>query len=90
LFTDLPQREPARVSPAAGDPLDPGTPMPLYGGPVRPSGVSAGKAIIGVVIAMVIVGNVFANAGQGHGFGWLVPVFILGFVFLRLAASRRR
>jgi Domain of unknown function (DUF1707) len=86
LFNDLPQQSAAPVR-AATD--DPDAPVPDYGGPRRAGGPSAARVIIGVIIAATIFGNVFGNAGHGHGFGWLVPVFILGFVFLRLVGRRR-
>jgi Domain of unknown function (DUF1707) len=86
LFNDLPQQSAAPVRAATDDPA---APVPDYGGPRHAGGPSAARVIIGVIIAATIFGNVFGNAGHGHGFGWLVPVFILGFVFLRLVGRRR-
>ena len=41
------------------------------------------------MIAVLILGNVAGGVGQHHfGFGWLVPVVVLGFVFLRLSHRR--
>jgi Domain of unknown function (DUF1707) len=81
LFTDLPQRPPAQdLQPA---------PDPAY----RAGRPGAARAVIALVILAVIAANVVgANSGHehGHGFGWLVPVLILGFVFLRLIGRRRR
>jgi hypothetical protein len=80
LFTDLPQGQ-ARVGtpPAAG----------TSGGVRRAGRVPTARVVIACVIAAIIVGNVFSNVGHAHahggGFGWLIPVLILGFVFRRMA-----
>jgi Domain of unknown function (DUF1707) len=95
LFTDLPHRGTASVSPAADNSpssgaMPPVPPMPRYQGQPHTAGPSAARMIIGFVIAAIIAGNVFGgNVGHGHGLGWLVPVIVLAFVFLRLAARRR-
>ena len=39
--------------------------------------------MIACVIAAIVLGNVAGGLGQ-HSFGWLVPVVVLGCVFLRL------
>jgi hypothetical protein len=85
LFTDLPKgAAPSVLAPASRTVAD------ISADPVRRrSGrpVTA-RTIIACVIAVIIVGNVAGGIGAHHlGFGWLVPVVILGFVFLRL--SRR-
>jgi hypothetical protein len=80
LFADLPRP----VVPAAGAPLSSGVPADLAGR--RAGGPLIARAIITVVIAAIVLGNV---AGHSHHvFGWLVPIMILAVVFLRL--TRRR
>jgi hypothetical protein len=70
---------------------------------VNPGGVRRARrmptaaVVIACIIAVTIVGNVlgdvFGNAGHAHshggGFGWLIPVLILGFVFRRVVRSGR-
>ena len=84
LFTDLPHgAAPSVMAPA--DPVAADVSAGRRGG--RPL---VARTIIAWVIAVTVIGNVVgALAGhQGqHHLGWLVPVVILGFVFLRL--SRR-
>ena len=91
LFTDLPKQSLATVPPPPQD-LE-GT-VPPYGAPPRRVGPPAGaRAVIALVIVAVLAVNVFAaNAGQGHGHGvgWLIPVVIVAFVFLRLIGHRHR
>lgn len=85
LFTDLPPRPLVPVPPA-----DPEYQEPSYGTPVHPGGLPVARVVIGLIIASIIVGNVVGgNVGHGHGLGWLAPVIILAFVFLRLARPRR-
>jgi hypothetical protein len=86
LFTDLPPRTMAPVPPA-----EPEYPEPGYGPPARPgSGVPVARVVIGLIIASIVVSNVVGgNVGHGHGLGWLAPVIILGFLFLRLARHRQ-
>jgi hypothetical protein len=86
LFTDLPQGHAgAGMPPAAASP----------GGVRRAGRGPAARVVIACVITAIIVGNVlgnaFGNAGHARGsdFGWLVPILILGFVFRRLARTRR-
>jgi hypothetical protein len=85
LFTDLPQR----AVPSSGvQPFAPAGPglVRRRCGRVRVAGV-----IAAFVVASIIVGNVFGSAHHVHGagFGWLVPVLILGFVVRRVAFGRR-
>jgi hypothetical protein len=85
LFTDLPKGAApsvlAQARPTATD-------IPAGLGR-RPAGPSTARMIIGCVIAVLILGNVAGGLGQHHfGFGWLVPVVVLGFVFLRLSHRR--
>ena len=87
LFTDLPKGAApsvlAQARPTATD-------IPAGLGRRPAGGPFTARMIIGCVIAVLIIGNVAGGLGQHHhfGFGWLVPVVVLGFVFLRL--SRRR
>jgi hypothetical protein len=49
--------------------------------------VAAVRAVLVRVVATIIAVSVLG--GIGHtGFGWLVPVVIIGFVFSRLARRR--
>ena len=86
LFTDLPQGQ-ARVG------MPPATVSPA--GVRRARRVPTAAVVIACIIAVTIVGNVlgdvFGNAGhaRGGGFGWLIPVLILGFVFRRMVRSGR-
>ncbi|HEY3881921.1 MAG TPA: DUF1707 domain-containing protein [Trebonia sp.] len=87
LFNDLPEQPVATVPP----PVDyPPTPAPGFGGPAaRGPFPSAARVILAFVVLAIIAGNVVSgNVGHGHGLGWLVPVVILGLVFLRLARRR--
>ena len=77
LFTDLPRS--TVPAPQAGD-------QPLYaGGPHPVTHMPVARFVILCVLAAVIVGNVAGGTVGGAGLGWLVPVVVLGFVFLRLA-----
>jgi hypothetical protein len=85
LFTDLPKGAAPSVLATAGRIAAdiPAEPVQRRSG--RPF---TARTIIGCVIALIILGNVAGGLGAHHfGFGWLVPVVVLGFVFLRL--SRR-
>jgi hypothetical protein len=85
LFTDLPKGAAPSVLAQAGRTAD----VPAGLGQRHAGGRFTARMIIGCVIAVLILGNVAGGLGQHHfGFGWLVPVVVLGFVFLRL--SRRR
>jgi Domain of unknown function (DUF1707) len=82
LFTDLPKGQArAGMPPAAASP----------GGVRRAGHVPMARVVIACVLAAIIVGNVFGSVGhvRGSGFGWLVPILVLGFVFRGLARSRR-
>jgi Domain of unknown function (DUF1707) len=81
LFTDLPGR---------GTP-----PVPAAGGPVfgasgagdlnRMSHLPMARLIILGVLAVIIVGNVLGGIAGHIGFGWLIPVVVIGSLFVRLA-----
>ena len=86
LFTDLPKGAAPSVL-AQGRPTATDIPAGLARRPA--GGRLTARAIIGCVIAVLILGNVAGGLGQHHfGFGWLVPVVVLGFVFLRLSHRR--
>jgi len=80
LFADLPRP----VAPVASPPVNPVMPS----GP-HWSGLPVARAVIAFVIAGIILGNVTGHHGH-HPIGWLVPVVILGLVFLRLSRRHRR
>jgi hypothetical protein len=87
LFTDLPGRA-GLVAPPVSDET---APEPAFGQPHPPARLGVARILIPAIIAVIVIGNIVGNtAGHGHSFGWLVPVVILGIVFLRLAAGRRR
>ncbi len=81
LFTDLPGRD--------------SVPVPAAGGPVfgaggtgdlnRMSHLPMARLIILSVLAVIVVGNVLGGIAGHIGFGWLIPVVVLGSVFVRLA-----
>ena len=79
LFADLP----TTVVPAAMNPAGPAGPVPADLGGGRAGGLPVGRVVIACVIAAIVLGNVAGGLGQ-HSFGWLVPVVVLGCVFLRL------
>jgi hypothetical protein len=81
LFTDLPP-DPVPAPPADYQMAPP--PFPGYAR--RPGGVPVARVVIACVIAAIIAGNAFSTTGHAS-FGWLVPVAILCFIFLR--AGRR-
>ena len=84
LFTDLPQGQARTGMPPAA--VNPGAVR-------RARRIPTAAVVIACIIAVTIVGNVlgdvFGNAGhaRGGGFGWLIPVLILGFVFRRMVRS---
>jgi Domain of unknown function (DUF1707) len=76
LFADLPTSAvPATMTPAG------------RAAPVAAGGWPVGRVVIACVIAAIIVGNVAGGLGQ-HSLGWLVPVVVLGLVFLRPSRHR--
>jgi hypothetical protein len=84
LFGDLPR-------PAAPDPWSGLVAAPMAGPVPRPGGRGAGplpavRFVLSMVIVAIIAGNVL---GHAHDASWLVPVFILGFILLRLTRIRR-
>jgi hypothetical protein len=79
LFADLP----TTVVPASMTPAGPAGPVPADLGGGRVGGLPIGRVVIACVIAAIVLGNVAGGLGQ-HSFGWLVPVVVLGCVFLRL------
>ena len=81
LFTDLPGRGTVTVPPADGPVFDADDP----GDPHRMSHPPTARLIVLGVIAVIIVGNVASGIAGHIGFGWLIPVVVLGSVFLRLA-----
>jgi hypothetical protein len=86
LFTDLPKGAAPSVL-ASPDRMVADIPA----GPVqrRPGRPFTARTIIACVIAVIILGNVAGGLGaHHHDFGWLVPVVILGCVFLRLSRCR--
>ena len=84
LFTDLPGRSPVPVPPADG---------PVFGGGPgdlsRLSHLPMARLIILGVLAVIIVGNVLGGIAGHIGFGWLIPVVVLGSVFVRLTRRCR-
>lgn len=96
LFTDLPRRAAVTVRPGAGppaaDPLDPLDPLdPFYGSGYQrpPDGLLVGRAILACIIAAIVAGGLFGGHAH-HPAGWLIPIVILAFVFLRLTRLTRR
>jgi Domain of unknown function (DUF1707) len=78
LLADLPRQPAAPVSPDA----------PASGG----SGAHpwlAGRVVIALVIAVIVLGSVFSHRHGAEGFGWLVPVVVLWFVLGRVFRHRR-
>jgi hypothetical protein len=91
LFTDLPRqaagvRQPGPRPMSAGPLADP-FPGACYRRP--PGGLLVGRAILAFIIAATIAGGLFGDHGHAHGIGWVVPVVILAFVFLRLTRLAR-
>lgn len=81
LFTDLPGQGTVPV-PSAGGPVF-GTDGP--GDLNRLSHLPVARLIILGVLAVIIVGNVLGGIAGHVGFGWLIPVVVLGSVLFRLA-----
>jgi hypothetical protein len=87
LFTDLPSRDTPPAPPAAAAMADPAF------GPddVRPwGGLPVARVITAFAVAAIVAGGVLGGHGHGHAVGLLIPVVILGFVFLRLTRLARR
>jgi hypothetical protein len=85
LFTDLPKGAAPSVLASAGRTVADVPADPVRRRPGRPF---TARTVITCVIAVIVLGNVAGGVGAHHfGFGWLVPVVVLSFVFLRL--SRR-
>ena len=91
LFTDLPT---GTATASAPEPAGPGLPS-FPAGPVQrhPGGPSVARIVIAFVIASIIFGNLASVAvNSGHvnvHVGWLLPVVILAFVFVRLGGRHR-
>jgi hypothetical protein len=84
LFTDLPPRAGMATSQAAGSDLMPDS----YGTPPAVRHFPLGRFILALVILSIVTSNV---SSIGHAsFGWLIPVVILAFIFIRSAGHRRR
>ncbi len=81
LFTDLPGRGTVPV-PSAGGPV---SGADGHGELNRLGHLSTARLIILGVIAVIVVGNVLSGIAGHVGFGWLIPVVVLGSVFFRLA-----
>ena len=81
LFTDLPGRSTVPVPPAGGPVFGAGGASDLN----RMSHLPMARLIILSVLAVIIVGNVLGGIAGHIGFGWLIPVVVLGSVFVRLA-----
>jgi hypothetical protein len=81
LFTDLPGRSTVPVPPAGGPVFGAGGASDLN----RMSHLPMARLIILSVLAVIIVGNVLGGIAGHIGFGWLIPVVVLGSVFARLA-----
>jgi Domain of unknown function (DUF1707) len=88
LFTDLPPRR-AAAGPQADFPEDFPAAYPGFGGLSRPNYLPAARVVIALVAVAIIVGGLFGQHGHHGSIGWLVPVVLLGLLFLRLARRRR-
>ena len=89
LFADLPARR-ALVPPQAAFPAPDLAFTP--GGPPRPNFLPLARIILAFVVAAIIAGGLFGGHGHGHhhgNIGWLVPVVVVGLVFLRMASRPR-
>ena len=81
LFTDLPGRGTVPVPSAGGPVFGADGPGDLN----RVCHLPMARLIILGVLAVIIVGNVLGGIAGHVGFGWLIPVVVLGSVFFRLA-----
>jgi len=85
LFGDLP----TAAVPAARTPVGSVGPVSTGDTGARRAGRAlVARAVIACVIAATVIGNV-AGGHNYHSFGWLVPVVVLGLVFLRLSRRHR-
>jgi DUF1707 SHOCT-like domain len=86
LFADLPPRyavaTPQDAFPGADPEFTPG-------GPPRPNLLLLARIIIACTVLGMILGGLLGHPHGHGGFGWLVPVAILGFIFLRMGRRRR-
>ena len=81
LFTDLPGQGTAAVPAAGGPVFGAGGAGDLN----RMSHLPTARLVILGVLAVIIVGNVLGGIAGHVRFGWLIPVVVLGSVFVRLA-----
>jgi hypothetical protein len=81
LFTDLPGRSTVPGPPAGGPVFGAGGAGDLN----HMSHLPMARLIVLSVLAVIIVGNVLGGIAGHIGFGWLIPVVVLGSVFVRLA-----
>jgi uncharacterized protein DUF1707 len=81
LFTDLPGRSTVPVPPSGGPVFGAGGADDLN----HLSHLPMARLIILGVLGVIIVGNVLGGIAGHIGFGWLIPVVVLGSVFVRLA-----
>lgn len=81
LFTDLPGRDTVPAPAASGPVFGAGGTGDLN----HMSHLPMARLIILGVLAVIIVGNVLGGIAGHIGFGWLIPVVVLGSVFVRLA-----
>lgn len=93
LFADLPTTVvPAAMTPAGpAFPVGPAVPaVPAGFGGRRTCGSPVARIAIACVIAAIVFGNVAGGLGHPsqYSLGWLVPVVVLGSVFLRLSRHR--
>jgi hypothetical protein len=90
LFDDLPTTVVPAAMTSAGPAIlaGPGVPADLSG--PRAGGWPVVRVVIACVIAAIVLGNVAGGLGHlgQHSVGWLVPVVVLGSVFLRLCRHR--
>jgi Domain of unknown function (DUF1707) len=86
LFTDLPHQGTA-AAPSA-DPV----PDPFFGPgvPRRHGPAPVVRLVIAIAILGTIASGLFGNHGHGSGAGFIIPVVILGLVFIRLTARARQ
>ena len=90
LFADLPTSVATAAMPPAGPALSVGPAVPAvpadFGGRCARR-LTVARVVIACVIAAIVLGNVAGGLSQ-YSLGWLVPVVVLGSVFLRLSRHR--